>query len=550
MTTLYILNGEESDYTKYELKEGQTLEDAAKAVYKDGEPQILAALVDNVFRELTYVPEDDAKVSFVTIKSLDGVRIYQRSLSFLFIRAAKECFDDIGIRIEHSLSGGLFCQMTGIDGKLKDEDYKKIEEKMKTYISRAEPFVKEEMSIEEAREIFESHNMKSKVELLKYRKEDSISIYKSGDFQDYFYGYMVPDASYIKCFELKPFNDGVILRHPTTVYPNTLPPFTPQPKLESIFEEAEKWAHIAGVGYVANLNEMIENDKVFDMMKIMEALHEKKIAQIADQICEENKRIILIAGPSSSGKTTFAGRLKVQLQVNGLRPITLSTDDYFVNREFTPRDENGDYDFESIDAVDTELFNRDLNDLIKGKEVNLPIFDFKAGHKTYGDKKLKIDLDQPVIIEGIHGLNEKLTSSIAKRDKFKIYISALTQLNIDEHNRIPTTDTRLIRRMVRDHEHRGHSAIQTINMWSSVRRGEEHNIFPFQEEADVMFNSAIPYELSVLKKYAMPLLEDIDENSPESVEAKRLLKLLNYFLSIEDERYIPYTSILKEFIGK
>ncbi len=549
MLTLYILNSESSDYIKYQIKRGQTLEDVAKFVYKKGEPIIVAALVDNVMRELTYTPNEESKISFITMKSLDGVRIYQRSLSFLFIRAIKECFNGINVRIEHSLSGGLFCQMSGIDGKLKDEDYKLIENKMKNYIDVSERFIKKDFSVQEAKKIFESHNMLSKMELLKYRKEDSISLYKCGELYDYFYGYMVPDASYVNCFELKPFNDGVILRHPTTVYPNELPPFVPQPKLESVFEETEKWANIARVGYVADLNEMIESGRVFDMMKIVEALHEKKIAQIADQICAENKRIILIAGPSSSGKTTFANRLKVQLQVNGLRPITISTDDYFVEREFTPRDENGDYDFESIESVDTDLFNRNLKELIKGKEVDMPIFDFKVGKKRYGDKKLQIGKDQPVIIEGIHGLNEKLTSSIAKRDKFKIYISALTQLNIDEHNRIPTTDTRLIRRIVRDSRDRGHSAIKTINMWSSVRRGEEHNIFPFQEEADAMFNSALPYELSVLKKYAMPLLENIDENSPESVEVKRLIKLLNYFISIEDESYIPYTSILKEFIG-
>lgn len=541
---IVLKNNKEMEYV---LPQDATLAEVAQEI-RDSDDIIVAAIVDNEIRELTYQPTKSAKVEFLTLSSLDGVRIYQRSLSFLFIRATMQCFNNARVIIEHSLSGGLFCKVID-DMPLSKKDYDTITDTMQKYIELAEPFVKELVSHNQAELIFKEQNMDTKAGILKYRQDEEISIYRMGDLADYFYGYMVPDASYIRCFELQPFNNGVILRHPTTVYPNSLPPFVKQPKLESVFQESEQWANIAGVDYVVKLNDMIADGRVFDLIKISEALHAKKIAQIADEICQKKRRLILIAGPSSSGKTTFANRLKIQLQVNGLRPVTISTDDYFVDRQFTPLDENGNYNFECIEAVDTELFNNNLLSLMRGEEVELPIFDFKEGKKNFGQKKMKIDVYQPIIIEGIHGLNEKLTSSIAKKDKFKIYISALTQLNIDDHNRIPTTDTRLIRRMVRDHRDRGHSAVKTIAMWHSVRKGEEQNIFPFQEQADAMFNSALPYELAVLKKYATPLLENIDEHVPEKVEAKRLLKFLNYFLSIEDESYIPYTSILKEFIG-
>ncbi len=300
---------------------------------------------------------------------------------------------------------------------------------------------------------------------------------------------------------------------------------------------------------MAKLNDLIKHGKHFDVIKIAEALHEKKVAHIADMIAESGKRLVLIAGPSSSGKTTFANRLMIQLQVNGLKPVTVSTDDYFVNRDKTPLDEDGNYDFESVQAVDTEQFNIDLERLLAGEEVQLPTFNFQIGEREYTGQSMQISEDQPIIIEGIHGLNEKLTEAIPKKDKFKIYISALTQLNIDDHNRIPTTDTRLLRRIVRDNRYRGHNAQRTIDMWPSVRRGEGRNIFPFQEDADVMFNSALVYELAVLKKHAEPLLEAIDETEPEYVEAKRLLKFLSYFESIENDNLIPYSSILKEFIG-
>ncbi len=412
-----------------------------------------------------------------------------------------------------------------------------------------EPFYKEAVPKKEAKAIFEKFNMQSKIHLLDYREHDTINLYTCGWLQNYFYGYMVPSTGYLEVFDLLPYDDGVILRHPNKAHPFDLPEFEEHPKLAQIFKEAERWGEIAEVDYVAKLNDCIKHGKHFNVIKIAEALHEKKVAQVADMISESGRRLVLIAGPSSSGKTTFANRLMIQLQVNGLRPVTVSTDDYFVDRTKTPVDEDGNYDFESVDAVDTVQFNIDLGKLLAGEEVELPTFNFQKGEREYTGHKMKIRKDQPIIIEGIHGLNEKLTAAISKKDKFKIYISALTQLNIDDHNRIPTTDIRLLRRIVRDNRYRGHNAQRTIDMWPSVRRGEGRNIFPFQEDADVMFNSALVYELAVLKKHAEPLLEAIEDNEPESVEAKRLLKFLSYFESIENDNLIPYSSILKEFIG-
>jgi len=528
----------------YEMR----LEDLAKVHQGAEEPMIVAARVNNKLRELTYHLEENAEVSFVNVTSLDGVRIYQRSLSFVFIRAAMELFKNLHVRVEHSLSGGLFCEMD-YDRKLDASDFAKIKERMQEIVDADEPFYKEAVPKNEAKEIFEKFNMKSKVQLLRYREYKTINLYTCGWLRNYFYGYMVPSTGYLKVFDLMPYDDGVILRHPTKAHPNDLAEFEEHPKLAQVFREAERWGEIIDIDYVAKLNDCIAQGHYFNVIKIAEAFHEKKVAQIADKISESRKRLVLIAGPSSSGKTTFANRLMIQLQVNGLRPVTVSTDDYFVNRDKTPLDEDGNYDFESVDAVDTEQFNKDLAKLLSGEEVELPTFNFQTGEREYSGHKLQIHEDQPIIIEGIHGLNEKLTKAIAKKDKFKIYISALTQLNIDDHNRIPTTDTRLLRRIVRDNRYRGHNAQRTIDMWPSVRRGEQRNIFPFQEDADVMFNSALMYELAVLKKHAEPLLEAIGDDEPESVEAKRLLKFLSYFESIENDSLIPYSSILKEFIG-
>jgi len=534
--------------TEKELELNYSLEALAKSVQKEDEPLIVAAKVNNKLRELSYKLEEDAEIEFIDLSYSDGVRIYQRSLSFIFIRAAMELFDGLHVNIAHSLSKGLFCEFN-YERKITEEDLKKIKVRMDEIIGNKEVFHKEKLDIEEAREIFDKFGFKPKAELLKYRQHNMVNIYTCGWLKNYFYGYMVPDTSYITEFELKAYDEGVILRHPTRFSPFAIPEFEEHKKLAKVFRESEQWGKILGIGDVASLNKCIEDKEYSELMRVQEALHEKKVAQIADLITQEQKRLILIAGPSSSGKTTFANRLRIQLKVNGLDPITLSTDDYFVNREETPVDENGEYDFESIDAVNVELFNKDLAAILNGEEVDLPTFNFQVGQREYLGRKLKISGNQPIIIEGIHGLNEKLSQSIPRDDKFKIYISALTQLNIDDHNRIPTTDTRLIRRIARDSKFRGHSALKTLQLWKSVRRGEERNIFPFQEEADVMFNSAIVYELAILKKHVEPLLEEIGIEFKEYSEATRLLKFLGYFKTIEEDDLVPYTSILKEFIG-
>jgi len=512
------------------------------------EPVIVAAKINNNIRELTYKLSKDCKIEFIDLSDIDGNRIYQRSLSFIFIKAAKEILGSCSVTIEHSLSKGLYCEIK-YQRDINEKDVTDIKERMKEIIDQDIPFNKEEITCSEAMTIFREQEMDSKVKLLKFRKKDFVKIYTCGWLKNYFYGYMVPSTGYIKYFDLKFYEPGVILRFPQIDKPNCLPEYIEQKKLAGIFKEAEDWGELMKLSYVSDLNERIETGTYEEVIRITEALHEKKIAQIADWITKDTKRIILIAGPSSSGKTTFAQRLSIQLKVNGLDPVAFSTDDYFVERDQTPVDENGEYDYESLNALDLDLFNQHLKDLIAGKEVDLPVFNFIKGKKEFGKRILKILSNQPIIIEGIHGLNNKLTEKIPDHDKFRIYISALTQLNIDNHNRIPTTDTRLLRRIVRDSKFRGHSAKTTLQLWTSVRRGEERNIFPFQEQSDAMFNSALVYELAVLKKYAEPLLNEIKEDEEEYTEAKRLLKFLSYFLSIENENAILNNSIIKEFIG-
>ncbi|MDK2866487.1 MAG: uridine kinase [Clostridiales bacterium] len=536
------------DYGKVSAQPGESYEQIVQRMALAGKPKVLAIRCSNTLRELNDTIEGPCDLTLVDLASSDGEKIYQRSLSFIMIYAAKTCFPGIKVRIEHSLSKGLYCEFD-YERKLLQADYNCIREKMLETIKADLPFEKVTVRKSEAIAIFEKLQMPTKVALLKYRDSDWINLYKLEDQIDYFYGYMVPSTGYIEHFEIIKYDEGIILMHPTKYYPFEAAPFIESPKIAEVFKEAEIWGEIMDIGYVCNLNALIEADAHKELIQIAEALHEKKVATIADIITKQRKRVILIAGPSSSGKTTFANRLKVQLKVNGLHPITISTDNYFVDRELTPKDENGDLDFESLDAVDVDLFNTHIMKLLDGESVNLPIFDFHKGKRTYRQQPICITANQPIIIEGIHGLNEKLSYHIFKRDKFKIYVSALTQLNIDEHNRIPTTQTRLLRRIVRDNQFRGHSALKTINMWNSVRRGEEKNIFPFQEEADIMFNTALPYELAILKKHAEPLLKQIPQSEPAYGEALLLMKFLSYFVSIDDDQLVPHVSILKEFIG-
>ncbi|MBF8983914.1 nucleoside kinase, partial [Lutibacter sp. B2] len=449
---------------KIEINKGMTIAQIIQEVKGEKDATIVAAKVNNELRELTYEVEDACNIEFIDVTTADGSRIYQRSLSFVFIRAAMEIFPKAKVTVEHSLSKGLYCEIHD-KRKINKEDVSKIEDRMDEIVKDDVPLLKNSVSLEKARNIFTDLGMSAKTKLMEFRDENEINIYSCGWLQNYFYGYMVPSTGYLKLFELKYYEPGLILRFPEKSNPNELPEFKEQKKLASIFREAEKWGGIMEVPYVADLNKQIQKDTYPELIRIAEGLHEKKIVEIANRITEENKRIILIAGPSSSGKTTFAQRLAIQLKVNGLKPISVSLDDYFVNREHTPIDENGEYDFEALEAVELELFNNHLTKLLNGERVEIPTFNFYKGEREYNGKYLEITKKQPIIIEGIHGLNDQLTQSISHDKKFKIYISALTQLNIDNHNRIPTTDGRLIRRIVRDSKYRGHSALTTLKLW-------------------------------------------------------------------------------------
>lgn len=511
---------------------------------------IVVAKVNNDVKDLQTVVCRDCTVEFVDLASEDGRRVYQRSLAFVMVTATRDLYPDGEVTVEHSLSKGLYCELN-LGREVTADDIAKLEQRMAAIIAEDRPFVRRSLPRAEAIALFAAAGQEEKVRLLRQLKRENVSLYYCGESYDYFYGTMTPSTGYLKVFELKYYPPGFVLRFPEKEAPARLPVFDDQPKLFKIFQEAEQWGKILRCPYVANLNEFVEAGQSAEIIRIAEALHEKKLAHIADYISENcgRVRVILVAGPSSSGKTTFAQRLNVQLRVNGLRPVPVSLDDYFVDRAHTPRDEKGDYDFEAIEAIDLELFNEHLVRLLKGESVKLPTYDFMTGQREYRGRQIHIESDQPLIIEGIHGLNERLTRSVSRDQKVKIYISALTQLSIDNHNRIPTTDTRLIRRIVRDSQFRSHDALKTLKVWPSVRRGEERNIFPFQEEADIMFNSALIYELGVLRNCAEGLLSQIGPEHPEYSEAKRLLNFLGYFAPIAADD-IPGNSLIREFVGK
>lgn len=510
---------------------------------------IVAAKVNNRLAELTEVVKEDCTVEFLTLASYEARRIFARGLSFVLIRSAQEVFPGCRVSIEHSMNKGLYGEIHK-EGGLSKEDVSAIEKRMREIVRDNVPFEKQTVPLNDAIEIFKKYNQKDKLRLFKYWKHDRVDLYKCGWLYDYFYGIMMPSTGCLNPFELVYYKPGFLLRYPEMYSPDKLPEYVEQRKLFTVFREAEEWADILDVGDVGALNDKVSSGEMEDMIRISEALHEKKIANIADMITERKDRvkIVLIAGPSSSGKTTFSKRLSIQLRVNGLKPYAISLDDYFLGREQTPKDENGEYDFESIYALDLKLLNDHLNRLLKGEEVMLPTFNFITGCREYRGNTLKLTEDMILIAEGIHGLNEVLTSEIMAENKFKIYVSALTQLNIDNHNRIPTTDVRVLRRIVRDNMTRGRDAEATLLGWPSVRRGEDKYIFPFQEEADVMFNSTLVYELGVLKKYAEPLLKKIDNSSRAYSEARRLLLFLGYFLEV-NEHEVPKNSIIREFIG-
>lgn len=541
-----IVDGEERQY-----KAGTTFQEIAEEFKDRYENEIVLVFVDGKLRELQKKVKRNCAVSFVTTAEEIGIQTYRRSMCLMLVKAVH----DVGggervkkVRIHYSVSKGYYCTIEGTV-KVDEEFLALVEAYMREMVKNRMPIEKRSVSTDDAIELFDKYGMTDKAKLFEYRRGSRVNIYRMNEFEDYYYGYMVPDAGYLKYFSLHLLDEGFVLQMPEAASPKIVPPFAPQMKLFHVLKESTKWGDMQDIENVGDLNDRITKGDEREVILVQEALQEKKIAEIATMIAERPQvKFILIAGPSSSGKTTFAKRLAIQLRVNGLVPHAIGADDYFHNREDTPLDKDGNYNFECIEAIDTQLLNEDLNALLCGKEVQMPTFNFKTGKREYRGNTMKLGENDVLIIEGIHCLNDALTYELASENKFKIYISALTQLNVDEHNRIPTTDGRLIRRMVRDARTRGTSAQQTIAMWPSVRRGEEQNIFPYQEEADVMFNSALIYELSVLKQYAEPILFGIDKRCKEYQEAKRLLKFLDYFVGCRSE-IVPTNSLLREFIG-
>ena len=520
--------------------------------YKDSTRYpIVLVMKDGKLCELHKKLKKDGVLEFLTTGDEIGHQTYKRSASLLLLKAIYHVAGHKNIKkvtLHYSVDAGYYYTIDG-NVEITEAFLAQVKTYMLELAEKKIPIRKRSVGTNEAIEIFHEHGMYDKEKLFRFRRVSRVNIYSLDGFEDYFYGFMVNHTGYLKHFELYPYDNGLVLQLPTQANPSEVPPFCPRPKIFRIQKESERWGETMQADTVGALNEQIVQKGASQLLLIAEALQEAKISQIARTIAEnKDKKFVMIAGPSSSGKTTFSHRLSIQLSAHGLRPHPIAVDNYFVNREDTPLDENGNYNFECLEAIDVKQFNEDMVRLLKGEEVELPYFNFKTGQREYRGDCLKLGKEDVLVIEGIHCLNDKLSSSLPTESKFKIYISALTQLNIDEHNRIPTTDGRLIRRIVRDARTRGASAKQTIAMWNSVRRGEEENIFPYQESADVMFNSALIYELAVLKLYAEPLLFSIEPGEPEYNEAKRLLKFLDYFLGIPGES-IPSNSILREFIG-
>lgn len=545
--TYCVTVGEE----KRSYEEGTSYQVIARDFQKDYPHDIVLAFVGGRLQELHKTLQADCAVEFETTGGSAGHKTYKRSMSLLLVKAIYDVAprEAIGkVRIHYSVSKGYYCTIEG-DVTPDQAFLERVEARMRQMVEEDLPIRKRSVHTDEAIQMFHKHGMYDKERLFEYRRVSKVNIYSLNEFEDYYYGYMVPSAGYLKYFKLYPYDEGFVLQMPEMSEPEVVPPFEPQNKLFQVLKESTRWGDMQGIETVGALNDKITGGDATELVLVQEALQEKRVAEIAGQIASRpDIKFILIAGPSSSGKTTFSHRLSIQLRANGLVPHPIAVDNYFVERDETPRDETGAFDFECLEAVDVKLFNRQLTELLAGKEVVIPEFNFVTGHKEYGNKPKKLGENDVLVIEGIHCLNPRLTESLPDAHKFKIYISALTQLNVDEHNRIPTTDGRLIRRIVRDARTRGASAQRTIRMWPSVRRGEERNIFPYQEEADVMFNSALIYELAVLKPYVERLLFGIDRDCPEYVEAKRLLKFMDYFVGIGSEM-VPMNSLLREFIG-
>ena len=533
---------------EYEIQKGKRIVDFLMEDMKIDVSSILACRIDNEVKSLDYVMYEDSNVVPIDYTFSDGSRIYVRGLTFILTKAFEELYPEIRITVNYSLGHSVYCET--VDGtQLSLEVVENVKKKMQEIIEKDIPFVKSELPVEDAKKLYIRNNRLDKIGIIENRMKSHVSLYSCGKTVNYFYGVMPLSTGYMKYFDLLPYEKGVLLVYPRRSNPTVIEKIKETKKLYATFDEYEKLHKILGVQNVTELNNWIKSGKISELVKVSEALHEKKIAQIADMIAEDKKKkLVLIAGPSSSGKTTFAQRLSIQLRVNGITSVALSMDNYFVDRANTPRDENGNYDFECMEAIDLKLFNEQLTALLNGEEVSLPTFDFTTGSRRYDGNIAKLGENQVLIVEGIHGLNEKLTEAIPREKKFKIYISALTALNIDDYNRISTADSRLIRRILRDSSFRGHSPVSTLRMWPSVRSGEEKYIFPYQEDADVMFNSSLVYEPAVIKPFLEPILALVDRNEPEYSEAKRLYEFLGYFLPINIDE-VPINSILREFLG-
>lgn len=534
----------------YEVKEGTTLSDLAKQVQLPQEPIILLAYMDGKLRELFTPMTKDCHVRFVTLKEQAGYMAYKRTATLMFLKA---CEDLLGtgattkIALDYSIGNSIFCDF--LEDRVIDEAFaRSIQKRMEELAKANLPITKRSLDTDQAAKYFDRIGFKGKKELFQFRRESKMNIYSLDGYDNYFYGYMAPSTGYISAFLVSAYQHGLVLQIPKRKQTEEIVPFTPQPKLFHVMQRSREWTKTMGVDTVGALNDEITHGNINHLILLQEGLQEKLLADIADEIVSKNKRIILIAGPSSSGKTTFSHRLSIQLQIAGLTPHPVSMDDYFLDRELSPRDENGNYNFETIASLDVDLLTKHINQLLDGEEIDVPSYNFISGKREYRGHKLKIGEKDVLVMEGIHGLNGTLTNEIPEDAKYRIYVSALNQINLDEHNRIPSSDGRLLRRIVRDAMTRGNDARETISRWDSVRKGEEDNIFPYQEEADVMFNSAQIYEIAVLKQYAEPLLFAVPRDCPEYQEAKRLLKFLEYFLNIPSEA-IPKTSLLREFIG-
>ncbi len=532
---------------KIEIEKPVMVKDLFAEEIANSKYNVMGCLVNNDYQSLDYELKEDAKIEFIDMSDKEGMKIYRRSLIYILGKAFGEIYPEALLTVNYQLSHSMFCEIDNME--VTDEIIEKVTNKMKEIVAKNLKIEKRIMNREEAIKFFEeTGTIRGRLQVDDPENKEII-MYYCEDYYNYFYGLLASNTGCLNLFELQKYDDGFLIKYPSSKTPEEVDKKIENKKLAFCLNEYDDLHKILKVDTVHKLNRAVDEEKIKDIIMIDEALHEKKIALIADEIAKrKNAKMILIAGPSSSGKTTFAQRLGIQLKINGLKPVTISVDNYFVEREDTPRDENGNYNFEDIEAIDLKLFNDHLTKLLNGEEVEMPEFDFKVGTKRYNGKKLKLAKDEVLVIEGIHCLNDKLTSSISKDEKFKIYISDLTVLNMDYYNRISSTDNRLIRRIVRDYQFRGYSALHTLKSWKSVNDGEEKNIFPFQETADAMFNTSLIYELGVLRIIALPLLEEIKNDEPEYAEARRVINFLKYIKEIP-AKYVPTNSLLKEFMG-